>query len=123
LGQPDQTKSEQVPNPYSEVSSEVTHYIYHGLEIIFYENKNPQNPWKRIVQIIVSSKQYKLKYGLNVGMSLSEAKSIFKGRDEQTWKANGYDNYSYSMPDSVHDQINIAVKNNIVQQITWSDWP
>jgi hypothetical protein len=110
-------------NPYTELKDEVTHFIYPGLEIVFYENKNPQNSSKRIVQIIVSSKQYKLKYGLIVGMNLSEVEIMFKGLDRQKWQADGFDYYSYSLPNSVHDQINVAVKNNIVQQIIWSDWP
>lgn len=123
LGPPVSIKAVQVSNPYSEIKDEVTRYIYQGLEITFYECKNPQIRWKNIVEISVSSNTYKLKYGLTVGMTLTEFESKFKGRSCTNWRTGDLEYYSYSMPDSVHDQINIAVKNKIVQKIIWSNWP
>jgi len=123
LGQPLQTKTEAVVNFYSDRKDEVTHYTYPGLEITFYECKNPESLGKRIVEIKVADEKYKLNHGIRVGMSIDEVDKLFKGRDRQSWQSEGFNNVSFSMPNSVHDQVNFAVKNNIVKKVIWSNLP
>jgi hypothetical protein len=123
LGQPIQTKTEAVVNPYSDRKDEVTRYIYSGLEITFCECKNPESLWKRIVEIKVTDEKYKLNHGIRVGMSIGVVEKLFKGRDRQSWQSEGFNYGSFSIPNSVHDQVNFAVKNNTVKKVIWSNLP
>jgi hypothetical protein len=123
LGDPVDTKIQKVDNPYSETYDVVTQFIYPGIEISFYECRNPENRWKKIVSVAVSSKHYELKYNISLGMKINDIERLFQDRDRQTWDSEGLTYISYSTFDSVHEQINFAIKNGIVQQVIWSNWP
>lgn len=135
LGQPIEINKVLVDNPYSKAKDQVIRYIYSGLEITFYDCRNPQSLWKKIVQIMVSSNKYTLKHGIRVGMKFNELNKLFVDnhnrdgwqlgelRDRETWQSEGFNYYSYSMPLRHSAQINVAVKNDIVQQVIWSNEP
>jgi hypothetical protein len=123
LGKPADIKIEEVQNAYYKNKDITTRLIYPGIKISFYECRAPENKWKKIVSIVVSGQQYKLKHGLKPGMLMNDINQLFKDRESQTWEDSGLTYVSFSMPDSIHDQIYFAVKDGIVQQVIWSDWP
>ena len=73
-------------NPYNDGKDEVTHYTYPGLEITFYDCKNPESLWKRIVEIRVSDEKYKLKHGIRVGMPSMSLKNYLRGETAKVGK-------------------------------------
>lgn len=123
LGEPDKITSGNVSSPYYAEKDLIRNFFYSGLEISFYECKNTSDAWKKIVSIQVSSDKYKLKFGLKVGMPIAQVDQFFQGCERQSWDSSGINYISFSMPDSVHDQINFAFVNGIVKKIEWSNRP
>jgi len=123
LGQPQNIERIKVKNPYYDFDDIAVTYKYHGLEISYYHHMHPENGWKKIASIEVTSNEYPIKHGISIGMPLSEIERRFGQLPLTKWESDGYLYITYARWDSVHDQVNFVLQDNILKKFVWSDWP
>ena len=123
LGKPVKVVVKAIENNYYEFDDASIHYHYDGLEIIYYHHKHPEKGWKKISRIEVCNKDYKLKYGIRIGMHISEIYALFGSSHFPVWEEDGFKYLGYESTQSEHEQILFVMKEDYLTKVIWSNWP
>ena len=124
LGKPQRVKTKTFKNEhYDDLQDAIITYYYPGLEVLYYDHRHPTYGWKNIVRIEIASDAYELKYGIKMGMHVSEIYKLFGDKDCHKYLHNNLNYISFLAHDSVHEQVIVALKDDKLVKFIWSNMP
>ena len=122
LGEPLSEESTTFDNPYHDYKNEMTVYTWRGLEVVYIKNHHPDYGQDWMVGVKVTHNEWKLKYGIKLGMENSEIVKTFG--DQYTQHTEEGLKYLFYLPPDYHmPQIVFALKDGRLVSVKWLNMP